>query len=50
MSDDCFIGIDQGSSSTKALVLSAAGQVLFRTKKALPSPVREGARIEHYPL
>ena len=50
MSDDCFIGIDQGSSSTKALVLSAAGQVLFRTKKTLPSPVREGARIEHDPL
>ena len=50
MSDDCFIGIDQGSSSTKALVLSAAGQVLFRTKKTLPSPVREGARLEHDPL
>jgi glycerol kinase len=47
---DCFIGIDQGSSSTKALVLSLEGQVLFRTKKALPSPVRGGVRIEHDPL
>lgn len=50
MSRDCFIGIDQGSSSTKALVLSAEGQVLFRTKKALSSPVRDGDRIEHDPL
>ena len=50
MSEDCFIGIDQGSSSTKALVLSAEGQVLFRTKKTLPSPVRDGVRIEHDPL
>ncbi len=50
MSLDCFIGIDQGSSSTKALVLSAEGQVLFRTKKALSPPVRDGARIEHDPL
>ncbi len=50
MSDDCFIGIDQGSSSTKALVMSTEGQVLFRTKKALLSPIRDGARIEHDPL
>jgi glycerol kinase len=50
MSDDCFIGIDQGSSSTKALVISVEGQVLFRTKKALPSPIRDGTRIEHDPL
>ncbi len=47
MSDGCFIGIDQGSSSTKALVLSAEGRVLFQTKKVLSSPVRDGDRIEH---
>ncbi len=43
----CFIGIDQGSSSTKALVLGAGGEVIFRTKKALPPPVRQDLRVEH---
>lgn len=47
MPQGCFIGIDQGSSSTKALVVSAAGAVLFTARKALPPPFREGARVEH---
>jgi glycerol kinase len=50
MSHDCFIGIDQGSSSTKALAVSAAGQVLFQARRALQPPVRQGDRIEHDPL
>ncbi len=44
-----FVGIDQGSSSTKALALDEQGAVLFRAKRALSSPVREGGRIEHDP-
>jgi glycerol kinase len=47
MGNDCFIGIDQGSSSTKAIVVSADGQVLFQTKKALPPPTRAGDHVEH---
>lgn len=50
MSQGCFIGIDQGSSSTKALVVGTGGQVVFNTRKNLPPPVREGMRIEHDPL
>jgi glycerol kinase len=46
MSQACFIGIDQGSSATKAVVLSAAGQVLFSTRRDLPPPFRDGLRIE----
>lgn len=47
MAQNCFIGIDQGSSSTKALVFSEAGQVLFQTRRGLPAPFREGERIEY---
>jgi glycerol kinase len=50
MSHDCFIGIDQGSSSTKALAVSVEGRVLVQTKRALQPPVRRGDRIEHDPL
>ncbi|HEX9021088.1 MAG TPA: FGGY family carbohydrate kinase [Nitrospirota bacterium] len=49
MSTGCFIGIDQGSSATKAVVVSREGQVLFQTRKDLAPPVREGIRIEHDP-
>lgn len=50
MSQACFIGIDQGSSATKAVVLSAVGQILFSTRKDLPPPFRDGLRIEQDPL
>lgn len=46
MSPGCFIGIDQGSSATKAVVVSTEGQVLFQTRKDLAPPFREGSRIE----
>lgn len=46
MSEGCFIGIDQGSSATKAVVVDTKGQVLFQTRKALAPPLREGIRIE----
>jgi glycerol kinase len=49
MADGCFIGIDQGSSGTKAVAVSTTGQVLFQTRKNLSPPFREGARIEHDP-
>jgi len=49
MHQQCFIGIDQGSSSTKALALSIDGEVLFRTKKALAPAFRDGLRVEHDP-
>src|SRR5271169_6218957 len=42
-----FIGIDHGSSATKSVVVSVAGQVLFETRKDLPPPLRSGIRIEH---
>lgn len=45
-----FIGIDQGSSSTKALVVSTEGQVIFQTRENLPPPFREDFRIEQDPL
>lgn len=47
MSQNCFIGIDQGSSSTKVLVISEGGQVLFQNKFALPVPFRDGDRIQY---
>jgi glycerol kinase len=50
MPQSCFIGIDQGSSSTKALALSRDGQVLFQTKKALEPAFRDGLRVEQDPL
>ncbi len=50
MSRDCFIGIDQGSSSTKALTITAEGQVLFTTRRNLSLPVRDEYRIEQDPI
>jgi glycerol kinase len=50
MSNDCFIGIDQGSSSTKALAVSTSGQVLFQAKRDLPLPMRDENRVEHNAL
>lgn len=50
MSGSCFIGIDQGSSSTKALAVSSDGQVAFRARKALSPPMREGERVEQDPM
>ncbi len=47
MPTGCFIGIDQGSSATKAVVVSTEGQVLFQTRKDLPPPFRDGIRVEH---
>lgn len=47
---DCFIGIDQGSSSTKALVVGTEGQILFQSKRALQPPIRQGDRIEQDPV
>ena len=49
MPQHCFIGIDQGSSSTKALAVSKEGQVLFQTRRALPLPFRVGDRVEYDP-
>lgn len=46
MADGCFIGIDQGSSSTKAVMLGTDGQVLFKTRNTLALPFREGLRVE----
>jgi glycerol kinase len=47
MPTGCFIGIDQGSSATKAVVVSTDGQVLFQTRKDLSMPLRDGIRVEH---
>jgi glycerol kinase len=49
MAKACFIGIDQGSSSTKALVISTEGQVLATTRKGLSLPVRDENRVEQDP-
>ncbi|OGW27296.1 MAG: hypothetical protein A2X56_05225 [Nitrospirae bacterium GWC2_57_13] len=49
MTAGCFIGIDQGSSSTKVLALGVDGQVLYQTRKELPPPVREDLRVEQDP-
>ena len=46
MPTGCFIGIDQGSSATKAVVVSTDGQILFQTRKDLSPPLRDGIRIE----
>lgn len=46
MPTGCFIGIDQGSSATKAVVVSLEGQVLFHTRKDLTTPLRDNIRIE----
>jgi glycerol kinase len=45
----CFIGVDQGSSATKALALGDAGQVLFQTRIDLPAPFRDAERVEQDP-
>jgi glycerol kinase len=47
MPTNCFIGIDQGSSATKAVVVSTDGQILYQTRKDLPPPFRDNSRIEH---
>ena len=47
MHTGCFIGIDQGSSATKAMAISTEGQVLFQVRKDLAPPFRDGNRIEH---
>jgi glycerol kinase len=47
MPTGCFIGIDQGSSATKAVVVSTDGQILFQTRKELSPPFRDGIRVEH---
>ena len=49
MSQECFIGIDQGSSATKAVVLGADGGVLFRTRKELRPAFQDNNRVEHDP-
>ena len=49
MARDCFIGIDQGSSSTKALAIGMDGQVLVRIKKDLSPPLRAENRVEQDP-
>ena len=49
MADGCFIGIDQGSSATKAVVVDRAGQMIFQVRKDLSPPFREGPRIEQDP-
>lgn len=50
MPQNCFIGLDQGSSSSKALAISEEGQVLFQAKRPVPSPFPEEDRIEYAPL
>jgi glycerol kinase len=50
LADKAFIGIDQGSSSTKAVVLDATGAVLFQDRRELQAPFREGQLVEQDPL
>ncbi len=50
MAQTCYIGIDQGSTSTKALVISQQGQVLFQIKLPLNAPFRSEVRVEYPPL
>lgn len=45
----CFIGIDQGSSSTKALAFSTEGQVLCASRRELSPPRHDGQRVEQDP-
>jgi glycerol kinase len=47
MLTSCFIGIDQGSSATKSVVISTDGRILYQTRKDLPPPFRDNIRIEH---
>ena len=47
MPTDCFIGVDQGSSATKAVAISTDGRILYQTRKELPPPFRDNVRIEH---
>lgn len=49
MSRGCFIGIDQGSSSTKALVVDDVGSSLFAARRDLSPPFRQGPRVEQDP-
>jgi len=46
MSSGCFIGIDQGSSATKALLIGSTGAELFGTRRDLSPPFRQGPRVE----
>lgn len=46
MQQGCFIGIDQGSSGTKSIVVGTDGQMLFHTRRDLPPPFRDGVRVE----
>ncbi|MDH4163383.1 MAG: FGGY family carbohydrate kinase [Nitrospirota bacterium] len=45
----CYIGIDQGSSSTKAIVVANDGAILFRGKQELSPALREDHRVEQDP-
>jgi len=49
MERGCCIGIDQGSSTTKAVVVGRDGRILFRAKRELTRPFREGPRVEQDP-
>lgn len=49
MKTGCYIGIDQGSSSTKAVALGIDGVVLAEARRDLSPPLREGPRIEQDP-
>ena len=46
MPSSCFIGIDQGSSATKALLIGSTGAVLFGTRREISPPFRQGPRVE----
>lgn len=46
----CFIGIDQGSGSTKALVVDINGELLYQTRRNIQPPLRDGLRVEQNPL
>jgi glycerol kinase len=46
MTQGCFIGVDQGSSSTKAVAVDTDGKVLFEARRDLAPPRREGTRVE----
>ena len=49
MTKGYFIGIDQGSSSTKAIAVDSDGHFLGGSRRDLSPPVREGDRVEHDP-
>ena len=46
MNEGCFLGIDQGSSSTKAVAVGMDGTVLAEARRELSPPFRDGARVE----